>query len=70
MEQYKNDLIEVVDKAQKYDELIKFQNGFNILRCSFCGKGQDDVTKLIAGNNVYICDECVEVCTEVLKESK
>ncbi|HYA31634.1 MAG TPA: ClpX C4-type zinc finger protein, partial [Thermodesulfovibrionales bacterium] len=34
----------------------------NRLKCSFCGKGQDEVRKLIAGPTVYICDECVELC--------
>ncbi len=36
------------------------------LRCSFCGKGADDVKKLIAGPKVYICDECIEVCQQIL----
>ncbi len=39
------------------------------IRCSFCGKSQDQVKKLIAGmNNVFICDECVELCSEILEE--
>ena len=39
------------------------------IRCSFCGKTQDQVRKLIAGtNNVYICDECIELCGEILDE--
>ncbi len=38
------------------------------LQCSFCGKTQDQVKKLIAGPNVYICDECVELCNEILDE--
>lgn len=38
------------------------------LRCSFCGKTQDQVKKLIAGPNVYICDECVDICTEIIEE--
>lgn len=38
------------------------------LRCSFCGKNQDQVKKLIAGPDVYICDECVELCNEILDE--
>lgn len=37
--------------------------------CSFCGKSQHDVRKLIAGPNVYICDECVELCNEIIHES-
>jgi len=38
------------------------------LRCSFCGKGQNEVKKLIAGPNVYICDECIELCNDILAE--
>ncbi|MGC8718593.1 MAG: ATP-dependent Clp protease ATP-binding subunit ClpX [Thermodesulforhabdaceae bacterium] len=38
------------------------------LRCSFCGKGQDEVRKLIAGPAVYICDECVELCNDIIAE--
>ncbi len=38
------------------------------LRCSFCGKGQDEVKKLIAGPTVYICDECVELCNDIIAE--
>ncbi len=38
------------------------------LYCSFCGKAQDEVKKLIAGPSVYICDECVELCNDILKE--
>jgi len=40
----------------------------NKLKCSFCGKGQDEVRKLIAGPTVYICDECVELCNEIIAE--
>lgn len=39
-----------------------------MLYCSFCGKAQDEVKKLIAGPSVYICDECVELCNDILKE--
>ncbi|MEZ0535629.1 ATP-dependent Clp protease ATP-binding subunit ClpX [Caldicellulosiruptoraceae bacterium PP1] len=39
-----------------------------ILRCSFCGKSQDEVRRLIAGPGVYICDECVELCSEIISE--
>lgn len=38
------------------------------LRCSFCGKNQEQVKRLIAGPNVYICDECVNLCEEIIKE--
>jgi ATP-dependent Clp protease ATP-binding subunit ClpX len=39
-----------------------------ILRCSFCGKTQDEVRKLIAGPTVYICNECVDLCTDIIAE--
>ena len=40
------------------------------LRCSFCGKGHQEVKKLIAGPNVYICDECVELCNDIIAEDE
>jgi len=39
-----------------------------ILRCSFCGKSQYEVQKLIAGPTVFICSECIELCNDILKE--
>ena len=39
-----------------------------LLRCSFCGKSQNDVRKLIAGPSVYICDECVDLCNDIIRE--
>ena len=42
--------------------------GTAVLRCSFCNKTQNDVRKLIAGPKVYICDECVRVCLEIMEE--
>ena len=38
------------------------------LKCSFCGKSQDQVRKLIAGPGVYICDECIQLCSEIIEE--
>lgn len=38
------------------------------LKCSFCGKSQDQVKKLVAGPGVYICDECIELCNEIVEE--
>jgi len=38
------------------------------LTCSFCGKSQDEVKKLIAGPAVYICDECIELCNDIIAE--
>tara|TARA_A100001015_G_scaffold315899_1_gene428848 strand:+ start:217 stop:1470 length:1254 start_codon:yes stop_codon:yes gene_type:complete len=44
------------------------KNNKNILYCSFCGKSQHEVKKLIAGPTVFICDECVELCMDIIKE--
>lgn len=38
------------------------------LRCSFCNKSQEQVRKLIAGPNVYICDECIDICSEIIQD--
>lgn len=48
---------------------MKTQNPGN-LRCSFCNKSQNEVKKLIAGHNVYVCNECIEICNEILNEDK
>jgi ATP-dependent Clp protease ATP-binding subunit ClpX len=49
--------------------MIKRSNGRTVkLNCSFCGKSQDEVKKLIAGPMVYICDECIELCNEIIQE--
>ena len=42
----------------------------SLLRCSFCGKSQNEVKKLIAGPGVYICDECIDLCTDIIEEEK
>ncbi len=42
--------------------------GDKLLYCSFCGKSQHEVRKLIAGPSVYICDECVELCNDIIRE--
>lgn len=48
--------------------MIKFNEEKGQLKCSFCGKTQDQVRKLVAGPGVYICDECIELCTEIVEE--
>ena len=48
------------DKSGKDDE--------KLLYCSFCGKSQDEVKKLIAGPSVYVCDECVELCNDIIRD--
>ena len=47
---------------------MRTENNKNILYCSFCGKSQHEVKKLIAGPTVFICDECVELCMDIIKE--
>lgn len=47
--------------------MAKFEDK-NLLKCSFCGKSQDQVKRLIAGPGVYICDECIELCSEIVQE--
>ncbi len=44
------------------------KDGDDVLRCSFCNKSQNDVKKLIAGPTVFICDECVDVCNEIISD--
>lgn len=46
----------------------RFGDGFGNLSCSFCGKNQREVKKLIAGPTVYICDECIELCNDIIAE--
>ncbi len=48
--------------------MLKFSEEKGQLKCSFCGKHQDQVRRLIAGPGVYICDECVELCNDILDE--
>lgn len=50
------------------NSLFKFNDEKGQLKCSFCGKTQDQVRKLVAGPGVYICDECIELCTEIVEE--
>lgn len=54
-------------KASLYDELIK-HDFKKMLNCSFCGRSQEEVDKLIAGSGVYICNHCVGLCAEILDE--
>jgi len=48
--------------------MAKFGEGGDLLKCSFCGKSQKQVKKLIAGPGVYICDECIDLCNEIIEE--
>ena len=44
------------------------RRGDDTLRCSFCGKSQNEVKKLIAGPTVYICNECIDICIEIISD--
>ena len=49
-------------------QMAKFGESGDLLKCSFCGKSQKQVKKLIAGPGVYICDECIDLCNEIIEE--
>ena len=46
------------------------RRGDDTLRCSFCGKSQNEVKKLIAGPTVYICNECIDICNEIITDDQ
>src|SRR6202789_1669219 len=48
--------------------VARIDDGGDLLKCSFCGKSQKQVKKLIAGPGVYICDECIDLCNEIIEE--
>ena len=48
--------------------MARIGDGGDLLKCSFCGKSQKQVKKLIAGPGVYICDECIDLCNEIIEE--
>ncbi len=48
--------------------MARLGDGSDLLKCSFCGKSQKQVKKLIAGPGVYICDECIDLCNEIIEE--
>ena len=48
--------------------MARMGDGGDLLKCSFCGKSQKQVKKLIAGPGVYICDECIDLCNEIIEE--
>src|SRR5438552_5427259 len=49
-------------------QVPRIGDGGDLLKCSFCGKSQKQVKKLIAGPGVYICDECIDLCNEIIEE--
>jgi hypothetical protein len=50
-----------------YRKPVRDPDGADVIRCSFCGKDKDSVVKVIAGPGVYICDECVDLCDQILR---
>ena len=50
------------------DETTSSGDDGKLLYCSFCGKSQHEVRKLIAGPSVFICDECVDLCNDIIRE--
>jgi hypothetical protein len=57
-----------IDAARSHAGAQKQAGQAGLLYCSFCGKSQHDVTKLVAGPGVFICDECVDLCTDIVDE--
>ncbi|SRR5579871_1832761 len=63
-----NILAAKIDAAQPHADVQKSAEQRNLLHCSFCGKSQDEVRKLVAGPDVYICDQCVGLCTDIVDD--
>jgi ATP-dependent Clp protease ATP-binding subunit ClpX len=57
-----------LDEAKEWHRVARIGDGGDLLKCSFCGKSQKQVKKLIAGPGVYICDECIDLCNEIIEE--
>lgn len=56
----------VIDKAKLYDKLLFLQKTNDVLHCSFCQRSQEEVEKLVAGYNVYICSDCIKLSYEII----
>src|ERR1700741_953026 len=56
------------DESRAPNTMARIGDGGDLLKCSFCGKSQKQVKKLIAGPGVYICDECIDLCNEIIEE--
>jgi ATP-dependent Clp protease ATP-binding subunit ClpX len=54
--------------TRRRPSMARIGESADLLKCSFCGKSQKQVQQLIAGPGVYICDECVELCNEIIEE--
>src|SRR5699024_7990907 len=60
--------LEVSAPLEKVVTMARSAEGADLLKCNFCGKSQKQVRKLIAGPGVYICDECIGLCNEIIEE--
>ena len=56
------------NRSEGRGDVARIGDGGDLLKCSFCGKSQKQVKKLIAGPGVYICDECIDLCNEIIEE--
>src|ERR1044072_4289510 len=59
-----------VSQAKGKHTVARIGDGGDLLKCSFCGKSQKQVKKLIAGPGGYICDECIDLCNEIIEEAR
>src|SRR5436305_6055551 len=57
-----------MNQSKETPRVARIGDGGDLLKCSFCGKSQKQVKKLIAGPGVYICDECIDLCNEIIEE--
>src|SRR6476469_6012980 len=55
-------------RRDEEEHMARIGESADLFKCSFCGKSQKQVQQLIAGPGVYICDECVELCNEIIEE--
>ena len=65
---YPDDIVRLILTRGDEEETRGTYRRPEALRCSFCGKSQDKVVRLVAGQGVYICDECVDLCTQIIAE--
>ena len=65
---YQRDSGTAVPHEVEVSQVARIGESGDLLKCSFCGKSQKQVKKLIAGPGVYICDECIDLCNEIIEE--
>src|SRR5215211_8598640 len=72
MEEGKASMTSRTSRASRTDyfSMANFRRPEELLCCSFCGKSQNDVKKLIAGPGVYVCNECIDICNEIINDDE